>query len=34
MGDTDLDALWTAVNQDLQDLKRSIDAILVEEEHE
>lgn len=30
--DTDPDALWAAVNQDLQDLKRSIDAILEEEE--
>jgi uncharacterized protein with HEPN domain len=30
--DTDPDALWAAVNQDLQDLKRSIDAILDEEE--
>ena len=26
--DTDLDALWLAVNQDLQELKLSIDAIL------
>ena len=30
--DTDPDALWAAVNQDLQDLKRRIDAILAEEE--
>jgi uncharacterized protein with HEPN domain len=30
--DTDPDALWAAVNQDLQDLKRSIDTILEEEE--
>jgi len=30
--DTDLDALWAAVNQDLRDLKRSIEAILLEEE--
>ena len=30
--DTDLDALWAAVNQDLRDLKRSIDTILLEEE--
>ena len=29
--DTDLDALWAAVNQDLSDLERSIDAILREE---
>jgi len=32
--DTDPDALWAAVNQDLQDLKNTIDAILEEEESE
>jgi uncharacterized protein with HEPN domain len=31
--DIDPDALWEAVNQDLQDLKRSIDVILLEEEN-
>jgi uncharacterized protein with HEPN domain len=30
--DTDPDALWEAVNQDLQDLKRTVDAILGEEQ--
>jgi len=30
--DTDPDALWAAVDQDLQDLKYTIDAILEEEE--
>lgn len=30
--DIDADALWEAVNQELQDLKRSIDTILEEEE--
>ncbi len=30
--DIDPDALWEAVNQDLQDLKRSTDAILGEAE--
>ncbi len=29
--DTDLDALWAAVNQDLRDLKNSIDSILTDE---
>jgi uncharacterized protein with HEPN domain len=30
--DTDPDALWAAVDQDLQDLKLSIDTILEESE--
>ncbi len=30
--DTDLDALWAAVNQDLRGLQRSIDEILIEED--
>ena len=30
--DIDPDALWMAINQDLQELKRGIDAILQEEE--
>ena len=30
--DTDLDALWAAVNQDLHDLQRSIDAIRAQED--
>jgi uncharacterized protein with HEPN domain len=30
--DTDFDALWEAVTHDLQDLKRSVDAILGEEQ--
>ena len=29
--DTDLDALWAAVNQDLLDLERSIDTLMKEE---
>lgn len=31
--DTDLDALWAAVNQDLLELQSSIDIVLAEEEN-